>query len=176
MRPLIDLGPLHASVYLLELYPHAPLKEEMARAGWSLAPDEDAAEMYLETMGRLDAEGYEQYEISNVARPSCRCRHNLKYWRNGDWLGFGCGAHSTRHGARWKNVSETDRYIQHLVSGLPVMTDRYDLTEEERLGDHLFMGLRLTEGVDLTDVNREYGVDVMAQYGAPLAPFLEAAS
>ena len=53
VEALIDLGPTHASLYLLELYPNAPLKEEMSRAGWSLAPDEDAAEMYLEALKRF---------------------------------------------------------------------------------------------------------------------------
>ena len=72
VEALIDVGPEHASLYLLELYPNAPLKEEMARAGWSLAPDDDAAEMYLWSLARLDGAGYEQYEISNVARPGGR--------------------------------------------------------------------------------------------------------
>ena len=67
VEALIDVGPDHASLYLLELYPNAPLKEDMARAGWSLAPDDDAAEMYLWSLERLDAAGYRQYEISNVA-------------------------------------------------------------------------------------------------------------
>src|SRR6185295_5083916 len=98
---LIALGPDHASLYILELYPNAPLREAMARSKWSLAPDDDAAEMYLEAMRRLDAAGYEQYEISNVARPGRESRHNLKYWTDGEWLGFGCGAHSTRDGIRW---------------------------------------------------------------------------
>ena len=66
---LIDVAPDHASLYLLEVYPNAPLRDEMARAKWSLAPDDDAAEMYLGAMERLDRAGYEQYEISNVARP-----------------------------------------------------------------------------------------------------------
>ena len=83
----------------------------MARAGWSLAPDDDAAEMYLWSMGRLEAAGYRQYEISNVAQPGAESRHNLKYWQDGEWLGFGCGAHSTRDGVRWKNVSATEDYI-----------------------------------------------------------------
>ena len=96
---LIALDPDHASLYLLELYPNAPLREAMARASWSLAPDDDAAEMYLWAMARLEAAGYAQYEISNVARPGRESRHNLKYWRDGAWLGFGCGAHSTRGAA-----------------------------------------------------------------------------
>ena len=77
----------------------------MARSGWSLAPDEDAAEMYLWSLERLDAAGYRQYEISNVTRPGFESRHNLKYWTDGEWLGFGCGAHSTRDGVRWKNIA-----------------------------------------------------------------------
>ena len=95
VESLIEVGPEHASLYLLELYPNAPLKEDMARSGWSLAPDDDAAEMYLWSMDRLDRAGYRQYEISNVARAGREARHNLKYWHDGEWLGFGCGAHST---------------------------------------------------------------------------------
>ena len=94
------LAPDHVSFYLLEVYPNAPLKDEMARARWSQAPDDDAAAMYFSAMERLESGGYEQYEISNVARPGFRSRHNLKYWTDGEWLGFGCGAHSTRGGAR----------------------------------------------------------------------------
>src|SRR5262249_54326884 len=73
----IALAPEHLSLYLLELYPNAPLKDEMARARWSQAPDEDAAAMYLEAMERLEAAGLAQYEISNVARAGRRSRHNL---------------------------------------------------------------------------------------------------
>ena len=62
-------APDHLSLYLLEVYPNAPLKDEMARARWSQAPDDDAAAMYVEAMERLEAAGLEQYEISNVARP-----------------------------------------------------------------------------------------------------------
>src|SRR3954470_13875510 len=106
----IALAPEHLSLYLLEVYPNAPLKDDMARARWSQAPDEDAATMYVEAMERLEAAGLAQYEISNVARAGRRSRHNLKYWSDGEWLGFGCGAHSTRGGARWKNISSTVEY------------------------------------------------------------------
>jgi oxygen-independent coproporphyrinogen-3 oxidase len=72
VEALIELQPDHASLYLLEIYPNAPLRDEMARAGWSQAPDDDAAEMYVAGLGRLDRAGFEQYEISNVARPAAR--------------------------------------------------------------------------------------------------------
>jgi oxygen-independent coproporphyrinogen-3 oxidase len=170
----IGLGPEHLSLYLLEIYPNAPLKEDMARSRWSQAPDEDAAAMYLTAMERLERAGYEQYEISNVARPGRRSRHNLKYWIDGEWLGFGCGAHSTRGGVRWKNVASTEDYVARVSRGEGVAIEARRLTLDERLGDALFTGLRLAEGVDLDAVRTRYGVDVWARYGTELQRFLEA--
>src|SRR5437879_11250412 len=129
----IALGPEHLSLYLLEIYPNAPLKDDMARARWSQAPDADAETMYLESLDRLDAAGYAQYEISNVATPGRRSRHNLKYWTDGEWLGFGCGAHSTRRGVRWKNVSSTTEYIAAVASGGQLAAERRVLTDREAL-------------------------------------------
>jgi putative oxygen-independent coproporphyrinogen III oxidase len=170
----IVLGPEHLSLYLLEVYPNAPLKEEMARARWSQAPDDDAATMYVAAMDRLDAAGYEQYEISNVARPGRRSGHNTKYWTDGEWLGFGCGAHSTREGVRWKNVSATEDYIDRTGRGASTVVDVRRLSDAERLGDALFTGLRLSDGVDETTVERRYGVDLWQRYGHDLQPFVDA--
>ncbi|HEY7186537.1 MAG TPA: radical SAM family heme chaperone HemW [Vicinamibacterales bacterium] len=171
---LIDVGPEHASLYLLEIYPNAPLRDAMARGRWSLAPDDDAAEMYLQAMDRLDRAGYEQYEISNVSRRGLRSSHNLKYWTDGEWLGFGCGAHSTRNGVREKNVSSTTEYIARVAEGGQIWSERRVLTPQERLEDALFTGLRLADGIDLTDVNSRYAVDVRALYGNELQPFVDA--
>ena len=168
----IDLAPEHLSLYLLEVYPNAPLKDDMARAQWSQAPDEDAATMYLTAMERLDGAGYEQYEISNVSRPGRRSRHNMKYWIDGEWLGFGCGAHSTREGARWKNVSAPEDYIARVRAGESPACDVRRLPPDERLGDALFTGLRLTDGVSLDAIRSRYGVDVWHRYGAHLEPFV----
>jgi oxygen-independent coproporphyrinogen III oxidase len=170
----IDLGPEHVSVYLLELYPNAPLRKEMARARWSQAPDEDAAAMYLAGLARFDAAGYEQYEISNVAMPGRRSRHNLKYWTDGEWIGFGSGAHSTRGHVRWKNVSDVEDYISRVGRGESPRVNRRPLGRPEQLGDAVFMGLRLSQGVDLEDIRARYGVDVWLRYRQELEPFLRA--
>jgi oxygen-independent coproporphyrinogen-3 oxidase len=171
---LIALGPDHASLYILELYPNAPLREAMARSKWSLAPDDDAADMYLEAMSRLDHAGYEQYEISNVARPGRQSRHNLKYWSDGEWLGFGCGAHSTRRGVRWKNLSSTTEYIAAVASGGQVDIERRELSAREALEEALFTGLRLTRGIDVHTVKTRYHADVWGIYGPALQRFREA--
>ena len=169
---LIDVSPEHASLYLLEVYPNAPLKDDMARGGWSLAPDEDAADMYLWGMERLEHAGYRQYEISNVAKPGRESRHNLKYWQDGDWIGFGCGAHSTRRGVRWKNVSSTAEYSARIAGGEAVAVERRELSRDERLEEAMFMALRLTAGADVEAIGRRYGADVWARYGEGLQPFL----
>ena len=170
---LIALAPEHASLYLLEIYPNAPLRDAMARGKWSVAPDDDAAAMYTEAMERLDAAGLTQYEISNAARNGRESRHNLKYWTDGEWLGFGCGAHSTRANVRWKNVSSTTEYISTALTGGQLDTDRRPMSADERLEDALFMGLRLARGLDVEDVRSRYGVDLWPQYGPELTPFVE---
>jgi oxygen-independent coproporphyrinogen-3 oxidase len=172
---LIALGPDHASLYLLELYPNAPLREDMARQRWSLAPDDDAADMYLAAMERLEAAGYQQYEISNVARAGRKSRHNEKYWTDGEWLGFGCGAHSTRHGIRWKNRSSTEEYIAAVTCGERLIVEERCLNRQEQLEEALFTGLRLTDGVSLFDLRRRYGVDVWAEFGGDLQIFVDEA-
>jgi oxygen-independent coproporphyrinogen-3 oxidase len=169
----IGVAPEHLSLYMLEVYPNAPLKEEMARARWSQAPDDDVATMYVAAMERLESTGYEQYEISNVARPGRRSRHNLKYWTDGNWIGFGCGAHSTYGGTRWKNVSATDDYVGRVARGEATAVDSHRLTAGERLGDALFTALRLADGVDIVALGERYGVDIWERYGANLAPFVE---
>ena len=174
IEALVDVSPEHASLYLLELYPNAPLKEDMARAGWSLAPDDDAADMYLWSMDRLERAGYAQYEISNVARSGRASRHNLKYWQDGEWIGFGCGAHSTVGGVRWKNISATEDYVRRLAEGEPVIVERRELTREAQFEEALFTGLRLVEGIDMDRVGSRYGTDVWGTFGSALQPSVDA--
>jgi oxygen-independent coproporphyrinogen III oxidase len=169
----IELSPDHLSLYMLEVYPNSPLREEMARSAWSQAPDDDVAVMYTTSMERLEGSGYEQYEISNVSRPGRRSRHNLKYWTDGEWFGFGCGAHSTVGGVRWKNVSATEDYIARIVGNQSPAGETRQMTHEERLGDALFTALRLSEGADIAAINQRYGVDVWARFGPDLEHFVE---
>ena len=171
---LIEEQPEHASLYMLELYPNAPLREAMARENWSSAPDDDAAEMYEQAMALLDTAGYRQYEISNVARPGRECRHNLKYWTDGEWIGFGPGAHSTVSHVRWKNVSGVADYVARVESGSEIRTDVRALTGLEACQEALITGLRLAAGVDEHLFSVNYGLDLWGRYGHHLQPYLDA--
>lgn len=179
--------PDHLSLYLLELYPNSPLKEAMARQRppsstgaladerhpWVQAPDDEAAEMYLAALDRLDRAGFEQYEISNVARSGYSSRHNVKYWQGASWRGFGCGAHSTVDGVRWNNVASTTEYIDAIGHGRSVTVGRHPLAPQSRLEEALFTGLRLTEGIECGNILRRHGVEPWIRYGPALAPYVE---
>jgi oxygen-independent coproporphyrinogen-3 oxidase len=164
----------HLSLYILEVYPHLPIKQAIEHHGWTHVSDDAAAEMYESAMARLDAAGYRQYEISNVCRAGRESRHNMKYWTDGNWLGFGPGAHSTWNGVRWRNVASTEDYTNRIVGGESTAVDRRSLTNDERLGDALFTGLRLSCGIDVEVLSMRYGTDVWRRFGERLAPFLEA--
>jgi oxygen-independent coproporphyrinogen III oxidase len=178
----IALEPDHLSLYLLELYPNSPLKEAMARRSgaertgtshWSQSTDDEAAEMYLGALARLDEAGFEQYEISNVARPGFWSRHNVKYWKGDSWRGFGCGAHSTVDGARWHNSASTSDYIDAVGTGRSVVVNLHQLSPAAILEEALFTGLRLSEGIDCRNILRRHGVEPWTRYGPVLSPYVD---
>jgi oxygen-independent coproporphyrinogen-3 oxidase len=169
VEALIALEPEHASLYLLEIYPNSPLRDDMARQGWQSAPDEVAADMYLDGLARLDAAGYVQYEISNVARHGRFSRHNVKYWTDGEWLGLGCGAHGTRARVRWRNVPGTVDYVAAMATGRSVRAEERHLSPADALAEAAFMGLRLSGGVDVRALDARYGCDMMSRFGGELA-------
>ena len=171
---LVSVAPEHASLYMLELYPHVPLREDMARAHLSQGPDDDAADMYELAMGMTASAGLAQYEISNVARPGRESRHNLKYWMDGDWFGFGPGAHSTVDGVRWKALSDTAQFVSAIETGSDVQTDRRVLSADDRWREALITRLRLVAGISVDELLQKYGLDIWARYGDHLQPYLEA--
>lgn len=179
----IALGPDHLSLYLLELYPNAPLHEAMARAGtpldgaspsdWTQATDDVAADMYLEGLASLDAAGFLQYEISNVAKPGCASRHNLKYWQSGAWRGHGAAAHSTVNGHRWRNVASPAEFIGRVLAGRSPAVDVECLHPAGRMQEALFTGLRLSQGIACGPFQARFGVDPWGRYGAALQPYVD---
>jgi oxygen-independent coproporphyrinogen-3 oxidase len=157
----VALEPDHLSCYLLTLDEKVPMGRDVAAGRLVLPGDDDLAEMYALTRERLGMAGFEQYEISNWARPGQASRHNLTYWRDGEWIGVGAGAASAYAGRRWKNTPVLERYIASLSQ-----TGRALRTEDEapdlftRMLDHLTLGLRLREGVSLARFHERFGSDL----------------
>jgi oxygen-independent coproporphyrinogen-3 oxidase len=172
---VLALAPDHLSLYALSLEHGTPLRSWVQR-GLLPAPDPDlAAEMYGWAAETLAKRGYAQYEISNWARGE-PCRHNLQYWRNEPYLGFGAGAHGCAAGWRYANVLAPAAYIARLEHGhscefpfSPATVERTRRTPADEMNETMMLGLRLTgEGVCAEDFQARYGVSLQAQFGRPL--------
>jgi oxygen-independent coproporphyrinogen-3 oxidase len=177
----LALQPDHLSLYALSLEQGTPLRSWVTR-GLLPTPDSDlAADMYLWASEALAAHGFVQYEISNWAR-SFACRHNLQYWRNRPYLGFGAGAHGCAAGWRYSNVLAPAAYIVRLESAeqraanggrsfpfSPATIQTVGLTPETAMDETMMLGLRLVrEGVGEADFQARYGQSLDARYGRRL--------
>ncbi len=166
----IDLSPEHISLYLLEIHSGTPLAEQV-RSGRRKMIDEDlAAEMYEVMLDRLAEAGYEQYEISNFARPGFESRHNSKYWTLDTVFGFGVSAHSFDGRERYANERDTAKYVSLIEAGASAETyrERVDLASE-----FLFLGLRLEQGIDTDAYSAKFGVDLLETYKSELLELAE---
>jgi oxygen-independent coproporphyrinogen-3 oxidase len=142
----LALDPPHVSAYALTVEAGTPLADDPARH-----PDDDTqAAEYEIADAALSAAGLANYEISNWARPGHECRHNLLYWRQGDYLGFGCAAHSHRSGRRWWNVRTPERYISLVQDGASPEAAGEVLDPETRRLEGLQLALRTRDGVPAT--------------------------
>jgi oxygen-independent coproporphyrinogen-3 oxidase len=107
-------------------------------------------DMYNHTIDFLQGRGYEQYEISNFALSGYRCLHNLNYWDRGEYIGAGAGAHSFIQGVRFQNTGDINTYINSLSNDIIPETETCKIRAEEALKEFIFLGLRKTEGLSLT--------------------------
>jgi oxygen-independent coproporphyrinogen-3 oxidase len=143
LRAVIALEPPHISAYGLTVEAGTPLALDPAR----YPDDDDQAEKYVRGDELLTAAGLVSYEISNWARPGHECRHNLLYWSQGDYVGFGCSAHSHRQGRRWWNVRTPERYLALVETGASAEAAGEDLDADVRRLEGLQLALRTREGV-----------------------------
>lgn len=142
LAKIIELHPEHISCYGLKLEPGTPLYD---RRDSECFPDDDAqADMYLYAVTVLAQNGYEQYEISNFAKPGFASRHNLKYWHMEEYAGFGPGAHSDFGGVRYAYVRDLDSYI----SGRLILSESESDATLTRDYEYVMLSLRTAEGID----------------------------
>ncbi|HXW32370.1 MAG TPA: radical SAM family heme chaperone HemW [Acidimicrobiales bacterium] len=171
----LEPRPDHVSAYALTVEPGTPLARDPQRH-----PDPDVQARRYETADRLlRRAGLRWYEVSNWAVPGHECRHNQLYWRQGDYRGVGCAAHSHRGGRRWWNIRTPERYVSAISSGRPAMAGEEVLDEDERALEALALAVRTAEGVPewavaddpelRTLVRRRHGRAVLTLRGRLLA-------
>jgi len=195
LEQAIALGPEHLSLYALTIEEGTKLAHDIER-GRVPGPDGDVqAPMYEWSCERMAQAGYRQYEISNWCRPSKECLHNLVYWRNGEWLGLGPGAHSHLGGkmedGRWKmgwrfaDVYSPKQYIgqvkdtverkdldlgdlRAVLSSIRQVAFVEEQTVEMEMADTAILSLRLNEGLDVKAFRGRFGRSLDDVYGPVL--------
>lgn len=170
----VELAPEHVALYGLQLEEGTPLERAVARGEIKACPEEVELSMYRTAIDFLTARGYIHYEISNFARPGMQSAHNLGYWLNRPYLGFGPAAHSYLRGERFSNEPSVERYCEKLSRGeYPVQT-REALSVQTEMSETLFLGLRLIRGVDLNLFHRRFGRRAEDVYRNEIARLTEA--
>jgi oxygen-independent coproporphyrinogen-3 oxidase len=176
VRQAVELAPQHLSLYALTIEQGTPYGRWAGR-GLLPMPDPDlAADMYEWVSEYLEGEGYEQYEISNWSRPGFQCRHNLQYWRNLPYLGFGAGAHGCANMRRVSDVLHIKTYLERLSPEAqqpalafplsPATVSQTPLSPFVEMQETMMLGLRLTEeGVSAETFRQRFGKDLMDVFG-----------
>lgn len=159
IQTALSLGLPHYSGYSLIIEPKTVFYNLMQKGKLSLPGQDAEAEMYETLMEQMELHGLQQYEISNFAIPGYESRHNLTYWNNEEYYGFGAGAHGYINGVRQSNYGPLKKYMEPLAAGeLPIL-DRHSVSHIEKMEEEMFLGLRKTEGVSIRQFQLKFGKD-----------------
>lgn len=157
LKTALDIGVEHISLYGLKIEEGCAFFTTKPQ---NLADEDMQADMYLSAIELLEKNGFVHYEISNFSKNDKHSRHNLNYWADGEYYGFGAGAHGYIGGVRYSNYSQLTDYQK-----------KYDqkeflqaLSKKERLEETIFLGLRIGEGIDVSKINEKFSIDFEKEY------------
>jgi oxygen-independent coproporphyrinogen-3 oxidase len=174
LRKAIELGVDHVSTYGLTVEAGTPYQRWREREPSAFFDDGAEAELYAIAIGELRRCGYEQYEISNFARPGHRCAHNANYWANGEYLGLGVGAASYRGGSRSTHTRSLTQYVEAAAARRPIPSESERLEGPKAAAEAIMLALRTTQGVGLHDFKERYGIDVVRHYAPVVSQYSQA--
>lgn len=172
LKSVLMLRPEHVSVYNLIVEPGTPFARMNDEGLLMLPTEEEDAAIDAFTDEYMRKTGYERYEVSNYARPGYACRHNIGYWTEVPYLGFGLGAASHFEGMRWSNTRELNEYLSadlRKESGFAaIRRDLRSLSKEEEMEEFMFLGLRMTDGISETEFLTRFQKRIDLVYAEPL--------
>ncbi len=175
LEAAIAARPHHISVYDLTIEPQTPFGKQYSPGEAPLPSESTTVAMYRLAQSTLTAVGYNHYEISNYAQPGHQCRHNLTYWQNQPFYGFGMGATSYTQGQRVARPRTQQTYREWVMAyqqaGGQLPDPTLSLTEQ--LTDRLMVGLRLAEGIELAPFTKAFGADFMTMVKRCLHPYIQ---
>ena len=169
LQQAVSLAPEHLSVYELTIEPGTPFAALSSQGKLDLPHEEETLAMIAQAREILAVNGYWQYEISNYARKGFACIHNINYWENGSYLGLGGGAVSSFSGVRIKSTENPVQYTGMIDNGSLPFKEAEFLPLNARFRETVIMGLRMTGGVLLARLEKQFGVTPQVYYGETLA-------
>jgi oxygen-independent coproporphyrinogen-3 oxidase len=156
LETAVLLNPDHISFYGLKIEPNTPFADIQNEL--HLPDDEQYAKLYLYGVNALESQGYYQYEISNFAKDGYACRHNLKYWKLYEYVGFGPAAYSYLNFHRYGTPRNLRSYVDCMLQGRPVQrVDEETIDSAGQLKEYVMMSLRLTEGINRMVYQARFG-------------------
>ncbi|MGN0399483.1 MAG: radical SAM family heme chaperone HemW [Blautia sp.] len=172
LKTTAKLGTEHLSVYQLILEEGTPFYEKYGNHPELLPDEEESRKIYEMTEEILADYGFLPYEISNYAKEGKACRHNLRYWERGDYLGLGLGAASLVRNIRMNNTRDMKTYLEKCGAPKTMRTDVQFLEEPQQMEEFMFLGLRKTSGISKKEFYRTFGRDIEMVYEKTLETFL----
>ena len=154
LEKVVGLKPQHISCYSLIVEEGTPFYNLKL----NLPDEETDRQMYYYAVDFLAENGYGQYEISNFALDGFECKHNIKYWQRENYLGFGCGASGLYNNVRFQNSYDLRDYIENNS------VEKTPLSMDDAKSEHIFLGLRMIDGFDISEFNKIYNTDFKAEY------------
>jgi len=165
LNEILRLRPEHISAYELMLEACTPLYVEVETGLVRMPPEKDVIEMSELCQDLLEGAGYARYEVSNYALPGRESRHNINYWRRGEYIGLGAAAHSFINSERWRNTDDVFEYISSLEKGAIAIKDHETLTPEDEKREFVFLGLRMANGISVKEGEERYGISLASASG-----------
>lgn len=169
LQHAIDLSPEHISIYGLTVEEGTPFARIYPADSPELPDDDLSADMFELADDLLTATGFEHYEIANYARPGYRSDHNSGYWRRDGYRGLGVAAHSflrESYGVRFSNPDNLEEYRRGVTSGHLERVGEFRLTGGDAMAEYMFLGLRLSDGVNRKNFQKEFGQSLESVYGS----------
>ncbi|GAU77458.1 radical SAM family heme chaperone HemW [Fusibacter sp. 3D3] len=164
LKVITELAPEHISTYALKLEEGTNMYRAYERGEITLPDEETERAMYHLIEKVLKEKGYEQYEISNFAKPQKESKHNLVYWENKSYLGLGIASHSKIGPLRFNNFSNFPHYIEALNQNLKPVEEEIPIERDEDLFETIMLGLRLNKGISIEAINTKYEIDFVEKY------------
>ena len=164
LEKVVKLNPTHISAYSLILEENTELFKMYERDEFNLLDENTDIEMYEYTINYLKSHGYNQYEISNYAKDNFECKHNVLYWKCEEYVGIGASASGYFNGIRYNNICELDNYEKMILEGEKPIEWEEKLSIKDKIEESIFLGLRMNEGIQISDFKEKYNFDFEKEY------------